>query len=91
MATQSSHFITVRKNWNKKIVALCDGVKSITRCSLDNGFKGEEMTLQTTNITEFVKSLVKDRARLTYNKKTGHCNLHVHSNLWYDWVNKIEW
>ena len=92
--------VTVRKNWKKKIQAICAGVKEIKIYSLDNGFSGELANIPEDDQTapeQYLENLVNSELRshkavkLTYIKETGAVCLHVHSNLWYNWTNKIEW
>lgn len=89
-----SNTVTVRKNWKKKIKAICDGVSVIKKYSLDNNFSGEEIVVGSgSNIPfeEFVISCMESRSNLVYDKETGICTLRFHSNLWYEWSNKIQW
>lgn len=86
--------ITVRKNWRKKIEALCEGVESITSYRLDNNFEG--VNIPTTDkepgwLVRFVNTELGMRATLSYNKENGYITLHIHSNHWYEWTNKIDW
>jgi len=91
--------ITVRKNWKKKIQAICAGVKEIKIYSLENGFIAESANIPDTNAPlgpKYLENLVvtelsKPYTTLTYIKETGAVCLHMHSNLWYNWTNKIEW
>lgn len=83
--------VTVKRNWKKKILALCAGNPVVTSYSLPNNFIGHEFTPE--DMLAFVEK-ENDNYRgsnLTYNKETGVCTLHVHSNLWYTWTNKIDW
>jgi len=83
--------LTVKRNWKKKIKALCDYDGPVRCYSLANCFSGEEFTPE--NMETFV-ARENDNYRgsnLTYNKVSGACVIHVHSNLWYEWTNKINW
>ena len=83
--------ITVRRNWKKKIKALTDDVKSFTSYSLSSNFEGIEVP--TDDMYSFVQKELSQmfRTRFSYNKETGACCLHVHSNLWFQWTKKIDW
>jgi hypothetical protein len=92
--------ITVRKNWKKKIQAICAGVKEIKIYSLDNGFIGETANIPETDETapeQYLENLVNSElgshksVSLTYIKETGAVCLRIHSNLWYTFENKIKW
>ena len=80
----AGYTVVVRKNWKKKIEALCAGNPTVTVYSLENNFIGEDFKPE--NMMEFVKRNNDSirGSRLTYNKVTGNCCIHVHSNL-------IEW
>lgn len=84
--------ITVRRNWKKKITALSN-VTKYSVYSLSGDFK--ECILDTTP-TEMEAFIIKElttfrHSRLSYNKETGACCLHIHSNLWFQWNCKIDW
>ena len=83
--------VTVRRNWKKKIQALCEGVTSYRAYSLNNNFVG--CTVPTDDMLKFVQHELDTmfRTRFSYNKETGECCLHVHSNLWFSWNKKINW
>ena len=84
--------ITVRRNWKKKIEALTAGNPIVTIYTLDNCFVGEDikrMTDMTAWLNRELGSML--RSDLRYNKDTGHCVLHIHSNLWFEWNQKISW
>lgn len=83
--------VTVRRNWKKKIEALCEGVTFFNSYSLSTNFVGN--TIETSDMLAFVTKELNDmrHTRFTYNKETGACCLHVHSNLWFDWHKKIDW
>jgi hypothetical protein len=89
--------ITVRRNWKKKIDYICGHVKDVKVFSLSNNFSGGTHQgidySNPTAVRDFVVKELNDgpRTKLTYNKENGHCTLHVHSNLWFSWVNKIDW
>jgi len=84
---------TVKRNWKKKISAICEGVSTYTCYSLDSNFEGVKVDTDSDKMKYMVEKYLKDlhRSTLTYNKETGSCCLHIHSNLWYDWSNKINW
>ena len=86
-----SDTITVRKNWKKKISALCNNVTSYSSYRLDNNFIGETIRTSIDNFENMVLSDIQGHSSLTYNKKTGKCVLHHHSNHWITWINKIDW
>lgn len=83
--------VVVKRNWKKKIAALCEGVTSFTSYSLSSDFVGVEVS--TIDMESFVKKELADmrHTTLTYNKETGACCIRVHSNLWFQWVKKIDW
>ena len=82
--------VTVRKNWKKKIEALCEGVDTFTSFSLQSDFVGVD--IKTYDMLSFVnKELESSYTKLTYNKVSGVCCIHVHSNLWFNWTKKIDW
>ena len=83
--------VTVKRNWKKKITAICEGVRHFEVYSLSNDFTGK--LVLTEDMEEFIKHEMSQmhRSTLTYCKSTGVASLHIHSNLWYTWVNKIEW
>lgn len=92
--------ITVRKNWKKKIQAICTGVKEINIFSLENGFVPEVASIPEDDQTlpeQYLENLVNSElgghksVNLIYDKETGAAILHIHPNLWYSWTNKIEW
>ena len=89
-----SNTITVRKNWKKKIEQLCEGVYSITSYSLDSNFTGVDIPTADKEpdwLIKFVNREIGMRSRLSYDKDNGNITLHVHSNQWYEWNNKIDW
>ena len=83
--------VTVKRNWKKKMEAICNYTGAVKSYSLRNNFSGVEFT------PEDMKAFVEREndnyrgSRLTYNKETGACCIHVHSNQWYSWNNKIDW
>ena len=83
--------VTVRRNWKKKIEALCEGVTSFKSYALSSNFEGTK--IDTSDMLAFVQKELADmhRTRFSYNKETGACCLHVHSNLWMSWNKKIDW
>lgn len=86
--------ITVNRNWKKKIDKLCENVNEIRVFCLGNGFSGETAAIPSfDHMKRFVTNqLTQSRsAKLKYDKETGLCGINVHSNLWYTWVNKIDW
>ena len=92
--------ITVRKNWKKKIQAICAGVKEINIFSLENGFVPEVASIPEDDQTlpeQYLENLVNSElgshkiVNLVYNKVTGVATLRIHSNLWYTFENKIKW
>ncbi len=86
-----SNTVTVRKNWKKKIEALTLGNPTLISYSLDSNFEGQDYTDSNTK-DMVIKTLDTYRsASLHYNKDTGHCCLHIHSNHWIEWVQKIQW
>ena len=98
--TDQLSIITVRKNWKKKIQAICAGVREMRIYSLDNGFVGELANIPEDDQTapeQYLENLVNSKlgshksAKLTYIKETGAVCLHIHSNLWYTFENKIKW
>jgi len=84
--------ITVRRNWKKKIEALSN-VTKFTSYSLSSNFVGVDIDTSHDAMTEFVNKELRGirNARLSYNKENGACCLHVHSNLWFSWMCKIDW
>lgn len=91
MATRYTNTVTVRKNWKKKIQALTDGNPTLTSYTLGSNFEGQKYT---DNNTEGMVKETLDTYRgasLRYNKDTGHCCLHIHSNHWIEWIQKINW
>jgi hypothetical protein len=87
----STEYVTVRKNWKKKIEALCEGMTEMDVFSLETQFRSGVVYRVEEGILETVTNMINGRAKLTYNKVTGGCSVRVHSNLWYSWTNKIEW
>ena len=85
-----SVIVTVRKNWKKKLENLCQGVDSFTSYRLDNGFVGEKIETGE-NFGDVISLNVRRNSKLTYDKASGVCVLHHHSNHWIEWTNKINW
>ncbi len=85
--------VTVKKNWKKKIEAICNITTGpVKSYSLSSNFSGVTLdTITPESLLELVNKEIGFRSRLTYNKDNGAVCLHVHSNQWYSWVNKINW
>ena len=83
--------ITVKRNWKKKILALTVGNPVMTSYRLDSNFKGIEFTPEDAHKWVVENNTNYRGSDLTYDKETGRCCLHFHSNHWVEWTQKINW
>ena len=91
-----SNTITVRKNWKKKILALTVGNPEVAVYSLSNGFTADTFRFKNLGVNSLTAWVTKELdtfrgSYLRYDKDTGRCVIHCHSNLWYEWTQKIDW
>lgn len=90
-------YTLVRKNWNKKIDAICS-VNSVEKFADEFEYEGKYLGFPDAsngegNLLDLLRGKLTEGGKLLYNKETGHAVLLQDSetDTWYEWTNKIEW